>query len=164
MTGSDTPAIRGTVKAFLERCTFDLHGIPLSLEAAADYDDDTRQIVIDNIRRGPVKQQVIQNVAKIIGQARSGRETPDVQVQTKWARDLTEFEASPSASMLHDPAKPVHTLCCFDSGDELKFAQMLDEADDVAAWLWNDQSGVGFRIQYSFEGRTPYYYPDFLVR
>jgi hypothetical protein len=41
---------------------------------------------------------------------------------------------------------------------------MLDEADDVASWLWNDQGGVGFRIQYSFEGRTPYYYPDFLVR
>jgi hypothetical protein len=41
---------------------------------------------------------------------------------------------------------------------------MLDDADDVAAWLWNDQKGVGYRIQYSFEGRTPYYYPDFLVR
>src|SRR5204863_54892 len=29
---------------------------------------------------------------------------------------------------------------------------------------WNDQGGVGFRIQYSFAGRMPYYYPDFLVR
>jgi len=163
MTGSYTPAIKGIVKAFLERCTFDLRGIPLSLEAAADYDEDTRQIVIDNIRRGPVKQQVIQNVAKIIGQARSGKETPDVQVSTKYAKDLTEYEASPTQSMMK-PAKSVHTLCCFDSGDELKFAQMLDEADDVASWLWNDQSGVGFRIQYSFEGRMPYYYPDFLVR
>ncbi len=164
MTGSYTPAIKGIVKAFLERCTFDLRGIPLSLEAAADYDEDTRQIVIDNIRRGPVKQQVIQNVAKIIGQARSGKETPDVQVQTKHAKDLTEYEASPTQNMMHNPVKSVHTLCCFDSGDELKFAQMLDEADDVASWLWNDQSGVGFRIQYSFEGRMPYYYPDFLVR
>ena len=164
MTGSYTPAIKGIVKAFLERCTFDLRGIPLSLEAAADYDEDTRQIVIDNIRRGPVKQQVIQNVAKIIGQARSGKETPDVQVSTRYAKDLTEYEASPTQNVMRDPMKSIHTLCCFDSGDELKFAQMLDEADDVAAWLWNDQSGVGFRIQYSFEGRMPYYYPDFLVR
>ena len=164
MTGSYTPAIKGIVKAFLERCTFDLRGIPLSLEAAADFDEDTRQIVIDNIRRGPVKQQVIQNVAKIIGQARSGKETPDVQVSTRHAKDLTEYEASPTQNMMTGPAKSVHTLCCFDSGDELKFAQMLDEADDVASWLWNDQSGVGFRIQYSFEGRMPYYYPDFLVR
>ena len=164
MTGTYTPAIKGIVKSFLERCTFDLRGIPLSLEAAADFDEDTRQIVIDNIRRGPVKQQVIQSVAKIIGQARAGKETPDVKVGTKYARELTEYETSPSQNMMQNPAKSVHTLCCFDSGDELKFAQMLDEADDVAAWLWNDQSGVGFRIQYSFEGRTPYYYPDFLVR
>lgn len=164
MTGSYTPAIKATVKSFLERCTFDLRGIPLSLEAAAEYDDDTRQIVIDNIRRGPVKQQVIQNVAKIIGQARSGKETPDVQVSTKHAKDLAEYEASPTPNILRHPEKSVHTLCCFDSSDELKFAQMLDEADDVASWLWNDQSGVGFRIQYSFEGRMPYYYPDFLVR
>ena len=46
----------------------------------------------------------------------------------------------------------------------MEFAKMLDEADDVVSWLWNDQSGVGFRIQYSFEGWMPYYYPDFLVR
>ena len=164
LSGSYTPAIKGIVKAFLERCTFDLRGIPLSLEAAADHDDETRRIVIDNVRRGPVKQQVIQNVAKIIGQARAGKETPDVQISTRWARDLTEYETSPTQNVLRDPAKSVHTLCCFDSGDELKFAKMLDEADDVAAWLWNDQSGVGFRIQYSFEGRMPYYYPDFLVR
>ena len=163
MTGSYTPAIKGIVKAFLERCTFDLRGIPLSLEAAADADEETRQIVIDNIRRGPIKQQVIQNVAKIIGQARSGKETPDVQVSTRYAKDLTEYEASLTQNMMQ-PKKSVHTLCCFDSGDELKFAQMLDEADDVDSWLWNDQSGVGFRIQYSFEGRMPYYYPDFLVR
>lgn len=34
----------------------------------------------------------------------------------------------------------------------------------VAAWLWNAQRGVQFRLQYAFEGKTPYYYPDFLVR
>ncbi|MGI4791319.1 MAG: DEAD/DEAH box helicase [Janthinobacterium lividum] len=164
MTGSYTPNIKGIVKAFLERCTFDLRGIPLSLEAAADYDEETRQIVIDNIRRGPVKQQVIQNVAKIIGQARAGKETPDVEVSTTYAKDLTEYEASPTQNIMQNPAKSVHTLCCFDSGDELEFAKLLDEADDVVSWLWNDQSGVGFRIQYSFEGRMPYYYPDFLVR
>ncbi len=148
----------------MEGCTFHLRGIPLWLEADADTDEETRKIVIDNIRRGPVKQQVIQSVAKIIGQARSGKETPDVQIETKHAKDLTEFEASPSTYALAEPTKCVHTLCCFDSSDELNFAELLEDADDVAAWLWNDQTGVGFRIQYSFEGRMPYYYPDFLVR
>jgi type III restriction enzyme len=165
MSATYTPAIKGIVKAFLERCTFDLRGIPLSLEAAADVDEETRQIVIYNIQRGPIKQQVIQSVAKIIGLARSGKERPDVTVTTKHASiDLVPFEASPSQHRIADPKKCVHTLCCFDSPDELKIATMLEEADDVAAWLWNDQTGVGFRIQYSFEGRMPYYYPDFLVR
>ena len=156
--------IKGIVQAFLERCTFDLRGIPLSLDAAVDFDEETRKIVIDNIRRGPVKQQVIQSVAKIIGMARAGKETPDVQIDIKHAKDLLEFEASPSGYVMENPERCVHTLCCFDSRDEYKFAEMLEEADDVAAWLWNDQSGVGFRIQYSYEGRMPYYYPDFIVR
>ena len=164
ITGSYTPQIKGLVKSFLERCTFDLRGIPLSLEAAADFDEDTRQIVIDNIRRGTVKQQVIQSVAKIIGDARAGKETPDVEVRTKFASSLSEFETSPSQYILANPSRSVHTLCSFDSSDELKFANLLEEADDVVSWLWNDQTGIGFRIQYSFEGRMPYYYPDFLVQ
>ena len=157
-------AIKGIIKAFLERCTFDLKGIPLSLEAASDFDEETRKIVLHNITRPTVKQQTIQSVAKIIGLARSGKETPDVTLDTKQALDLTEFETAPSFHALLQPEKCVHTACHFDSSDELKLAQLLEEADDVAAWLWNDQQGVGFRLQYSFEGRMPYYYPDFLVR
>ena len=157
-------AIKGILKAFLERCTFDLKGIPLSLEAAAEADEETQKIVIYNICRPQIRQQVIQSVAKIIGLARAGKETPDVQIETRQAKDLTEFETTPSDYCLRNPQKCVHSACHFDSSDELKLAQMLEEADDVAAWLWNDQTGVGFRIQYSYEGRMPYYYPDFLVR
>ncbi len=157
-------AIKGILKAFLERCTFDLKGIPLSMEAAAEADEETQRIVIHNVSRSQVRQQVIQSVAKIIGMARAGKETPEVQVATRYARDLTEYETSPSGFCLSNPKRCVHTACHFDSSDELKLAQMLEEADDVASWLWNDQKGVGFRIQYSFEGRTPYYFPDFLVK
>ena len=64
-----------------------------------------------------------------------GKETPNVQVSTGDSKDLTEYEASPTQNIMRDPMKSVHTLCCFDSGDELKFAQMLDEANDVALWL-----------------------------
>jgi len=156
--------VKGIVKAFLERCTFDLRGIPLSLDAAAEYDEETRKIVIENICRPQVRYQVIQSVAKIIGLARSGKETPDVQVETRQAKDLLEFETSPTPYVLDAPTRSVHSRCYFDSSDELKFAEMLEESEDVVSWLWNDQSGVGFRIQYSFEGRMPYYYPDFLVR
>ncbi len=156
-------AIKGVVKAFLERCTFDLGGIPISLDMAAEADELTHKIALANVLRPGVKKDVIQNVSKIIGLARSGDENPDIQTQVRYARDLPAFEAVPR-NIYRNPAKSVHDACCFDSVDELRLAELLDEADDVAAWLWNDQAGVQFRIQYAFEGKTPYYYPDFLVR
>ncbi|MDP9359609.1 MAG: DEAD/DEAH box helicase family protein [Chloroflexota bacterium] len=156
-------AVKGIVKAFLERCTFDLRGIPLSLDMAEEAEEETKRIALANIQRPKVKTDVIQSVGRIIGLARSGEENPEIQTETRWARDLGAFEAVPR-NILHHPAKCVFDACCFDSADEVYLAQLFDEADDVAAWLWNDQSGVQFRIQYAFEGKTPWYYPDFLVR
>ncbi len=156
-------AINGVVKPSLERCTFDLPGVPLSLDMAAESDERTQKIALANILRPKVKTDVIQNVSKIIGLARSGDENPEIQTETRHAKDLRAFEAVPR-NVLRDPEKSVFDACCFDSMDEYQLALLLDEADDVAAWLWNDQAGVQFRIQYAFEGKTPYYYPDFLVR
>jgi type III restriction enzyme len=155
--------IKGVIKAFLERCTFDLPGIPLSIDLAAEGDEQTARIVLANILRPKVKSDVIQHVARIIGLVRAGEENPEVQLETRWARELPTFEAVPR-NVLHHPMKCVFDACCFDSLDEHHLATLLDDADDVASWLWNDQAGVQFRIQYAFEGRTPYYYPDFVVR
>jgi type III restriction enzyme len=164
LSNNDIPAIKGIVKAYLERCTFDLRGIPLTLDAAVDFDEETQRIVIFNVCRPPIRQQVIHNVSKIIGAARSGKETADVEYSVQQAADLTEFEETVKGPVLQNPKKCVHTLCCFDSGDELNLAVLLEEAEDVVSWVWNSQRGVGFRIQYSFEGKISYYYPDFLVQ
>jgi len=165
VTRTYEPAIKGILKAFIERCTFNLKGIPLSMEAAAEADEETRQIVLQNIQRSMVKSDVIKSVAKVVGDAREGKETPDVEIRKQSAaHDLAEFETGPTAWELKNPTKSVHSVCYFDSSDELRLAKLLEEADDVRSWLWNDQTGVGYRIQYSFEGRTPYYYPDFLVQ
>ncbi len=157
-------AIKAIVKAFLERCVFALPpGVAMNLDDAATLDEASRKIVLANIQAPHVKEQVIQHVARIIGAARSGYVNPEIQYTTRHAKDLPAFEAVPRI-VLRDPEKCVFDACCFDVNDELRLAELLDEADDVASWLWNDQTGVGFRIQYAFEGRTPYYYPDFLVR
>ena len=138
-------AVMGVVKAFIERCTFDLPGVPLSLDMAAEGNEETLKIVLANIQRMSVKKDVIENVARIIGQARSGAENPEIQTRTRFAKDLGAFEAVPRIVFQH-PRKCVFDACCFDSGDEWRLAQLLDEADDVAAWLWNDHAGVQFRI------------------
>lgn len=155
-------AVKGIVKAFLERVTFDLR-VPLSLDMAAEGDEELLRVTLANIQRPKVRAEVVRNVTRLIGLARSGEENPEIQLQIRHARDLRPFEAVPR-NIHRDPAKSVVDACCFDSGDELRLAELLDEADDVAAWLWNDQAGVQFRLQYAFEGKTPYYYPDFLVR
>lgn len=158
------PAIKGLVKAYLERCTFALPpGLAMNLDDVVTLDEEQRRIAIANITMPRVKEAVIQQVARVIGAARAGETNPELIITTRQASELTAFEAVPTI-LLRDPEKSVFDACCFDVRDELRLAEMLDEADDVQSWLWNDQTGVGFRMQYAFEGKTPYYYPDFLVR
>jgi hypothetical protein len=50
------------------------------------------------------------------------------------------------------------------NADDLAFAVLVDRANDVTGWLYNDRSGVGFSIPYDWHGRTSQYFPDFIVR
>jgi type III restriction enzyme len=49
-----------------------------------------------------------------------------------------------------------------DSNWEVKFAQSLEEMDEVRAYVKNQN--LGFKVPYTFEGRPGNYYPDYLLR
>lgn len=49
-----------------------------------------------------------------------------------------------------------------DSNWEAKFAQSLEEMDEV--WAYVKNQNLGFKIPYTFEGRPGNYYPDYLLR
>ena len=49
-----------------------------------------------------------------------------------------------------------------DSGWEAKLGQVLDEMDEVVAYVKNQ--GLNFRIPYTFEGEAANYVPDLIVR
>src|SRR5205085_7209356 len=49
-----------------------------------------------------------------------------------------------------------------DSNWEAKFAQALEEMDEVKAYVKNQN--LGFKIPYTFEGRPGNYYLDYLLR
>jgi type III restriction enzyme len=49
-----------------------------------------------------------------------------------------------------------------DSNWEAKFAQALEEMDEVKAYAKNQN--LGFKIPYTFEGRPGNYYPDYMLR
>ncbi len=54
-------------------------------------------------------------------------------------------------------------LCVFDNSTwEEHAAKMLDNDNNVAAWVKNDH--IGFEISYLFNGAVRKYLPDFLVR
>jgi type III restriction enzyme len=50
----------------------------------------------------------------------------------------------------------------YDSGWEAKYAQCLEEMDEVKAYAKNQN--LGFKIPYTFEGQPGNYYPDYLLR
>jgi len=53
-------------------------------------------------------------------------------------------------------------VCVYDSTWEASDAHVLDEADQVAAWVKNDH--LGFEVLYVYRGVVRKYRPDFLVR
>jgi len=55
----------------------------------------------------------------------------------------------------------VNFVVC-DSDWERHFAQTLEDADEVKAYVKNEH--LGFKLPYSHEGRQRHYYPDYLVR
>jgi type III restriction enzyme len=76
-----------------------------------------------------------------------------------------------TAGVSFDTAKPRWTTAAdkshinfvpCDSNWEAKFAQALEEMDEVKAYVKNQN--LGFKIPYSFEGRPGNYYPDYLLR
>jgi type III restriction enzyme len=56
---------------------------------------------------------------------------------------------------------PINFVPC-DSNWEAKFAQSLEEMDEVKAYVKNQN--LGFKVPYTFEGRPGNYYPDYILR
>src|SRR3989344_1274532 len=60
--------------------------------------------------------------------------------------------------------KQVFNLVAGESNYECRFAEFLDRADDVIAYVKNNRY-VHFQVEYlSYKGGMRYYYPDFIVR
>jgi type III restriction enzyme len=160
--------VKALLKEFYRRCVFDLPaGVTLDFGAEYEEDPEGQRILILNIQRPDVCERARQALDDLIRQARSGGEAEQVEVDVRHAEDLpgfdTRFPPSPNLYYLN-PRRCVFDRCCFDSPEERLFAECLDQADDVAAWLYNDRRGVRFFMQYIFESKPAYYYPDFIIR
>src|SRR5207245_8012011 len=67
----------------------------------------------------------------------------------------------PNGGRAHRRRIRINFVPC-DSNWEAKFAQSLEEVDEIKAYAKNQN--LGFKIPYTFEGRPGNYYPDYLLR
>jgi hypothetical protein len=56
------------------------------------------------------------------------------------------------------------TSVAVDNDAELRVAALLDRAPGVTGWVYNHRSGVGYSIEYDWQGYSSRYFPDFVAR
>jgi len=58
------------------------------------------------------------------------------------------------------PKKSCFDRAAVENDVEEAVARLLDEAKDVTGWVYNHRSGVGYCIEYDWQGLLSHYYPD----
>ncbi|HEY3353162.1 MAG TPA: hypothetical protein VGQ83_07950 [Polyangia bacterium] len=156
-------AVKGVVKEFLERKTFALPlGVPLSFDQVIE--GGYGRIALGNLARGEVIGAVCAALQPALHQAlTSERRASEAQLLTRYGAELPNYQAL-KKNVLESAKNSSYDRAAFDSGDELRFAALLDQARDVTGWLYNHRRGVGYSIQYEWQGYTAHYFPDFVVR
>lgn len=157
--------VKSVVKEHLERRTFRLPmGIPLSFDRAIEAGPESGRLALCNLLRPEVISQVKDALRASLREAIAGRQTDRVaELRVTRAADLAAYPARKQFELV--PAlRSVFGNGAFESGDELRFAAMADRCSDVLGWLYNHRQGVGFSIEYDWQGHLSHYFPDFVVR
>lgn len=158
-------AVKGVVKDYLEKRTFRLPmGIPLSFDRAIEAGPASGKIALCNLLRPEVIAQVRDALRSPLREAIAGRETTRVaELREVWASSLAPYPARKQHE-LEATHKSAYRNGAFDSADELRFAVLADRCPDVVGWLYNHRQGVGYHVEYDWQGHLARYFPDFLVR
>ncbi|MCA9544810.1 MAG: hypothetical protein KC613_10485, partial [Myxococcales bacterium] len=153
------------VKAHLERQAFKLPvGLPVDFGRAIAEGPEPARLVLYNLLRPEVVNRTLSLMKAAVAQAMKGSPVDRrVELSERSAADLGPYVAR-KQHVLEHCERSVFVNGAFDSGDELRFASLLDRCSDVLGWLYNHRQGVGHRIEYDYEGHTRHYYPDFIVR
>jgi hypothetical protein len=156
-------AVKDVVRVFLETKTFALPaGLPLSFDKVLETGD--ARIAIGNLARPDVTDQVRKRLLPVLREAFSTeRPSSEAVLSERGSSDLRGYQAL-KRHVIQGLTKSAFTSGAFDSNDELRVAALLDRASDVVGWVYNHRSGVGYSIDYDWQGCTSRYFPDFIVR
>lgn len=156
-------AVKGVVREFLERKTFALPlGVPLSFDKVIE--GGSGLIALGNLARAEVMSRVRQALLPAIHEALTAeRRSTEPQLSEKSSSELSSYQAL-RRNVLEKPAKTSFARAAFDSPEERRVAELLDRAGDVTGWIYNHRAGVGYSIEYDWQGYTAHYFPDFVAR
>jgi hypothetical protein len=155
--------VKDVVREFLERRTFALPaGIPLSFARIMEAGEGVN-IALGNLARPEVMDGVRKALLAPLHEAMSAERPSEEAVLSKRnASEVRPYQAIKKHLM--DTTKSSFTRVAVDSADELRTAALLEAAPDVVGWVYNHRSGVGYSIEYDWQGYTSRYFPDFIAR
>lgn len=156
-------AVKEIVREFLERKTFALPmGIPLSFAKVLEAGEGIK-IALGNLARSEVIERVRQGLLAPLHEALTAeRPSAEAVLSHRNSSELRSYQAL--KRHVTAAQKSSFTNVAVDSADELRVAALLDRAPDVVGWVYNHRSGVGYSIEYDWQGYTSRYFPDFIAR
>lgn len=156
-------AVKDIVREFLEKKTFSLPaGMPISFARVPD-DVEGAKIALGNLARPDVVDSVRKALLTPLHEAlTTERPSSEAVLSQRKSSELRSYQALKKHVM--GAMKSSFTNVAVDSNDELRVAALLDRAPDVVGWVYNHRSGVGYSIEYDWQGYTSRYFPDFIAR
>ncbi len=156
-------AVKGIVREFLERKTFSVpKGLPLYFDRIPE--GAYARIALGNLARadvvGAVKKALLQPLQEAII---AERRASEAQMSERHAEELEGYQAL-KKHVFDAPTKSCFERAALENADEEAVARLLDAAKDVTGWVYNHRSGVGYFIEYDWQGLVSHYYPDFIAR
>ena len=156
-------AVKGIVREFLERKTFNLPmGIPIYFDRIPE--GAHARIALGNLARADVIAAVKKALLPSLQEAITAeRRSSEAQLSERKTEELAGYQAL-KKHVFDAPKKSSYDRAAVENADEEAVARLLDEAKDVTGWVYNHRSGVGYFIEYDWQGLLSHYYPDFIAR
>lgn len=156
-------AVKGVVKEYLERRTFALPaGIPLSFDKTIDA--GSGKIALGNLTRADVLKAARTILRAPLHEAITARQRNQrAQLLVRNSAELESYQAI-NRYVMPQTQRSTFEQTAAGNDDELRVALLLDRCDDVTGWVYNHRRGVGYSVDYDWQGRTAQYHPDFIVR
>jgi type III restriction enzyme len=156
-------AVKGIVREFLERKTFNLPmGLPLYFDRIPE--GPHARIALGNLARAEVIAAVKKALLPCLQEAITAeRRTTEAQLSERKTDQIAGYQAL-KKHVVDAPRKSCFDRAAVENDVEEAVARLLDEAKDVTGWVYNHRSGVGYCIEYDWQGLLSHYYPDFIAR